>query len=194
MLQERDQTLCTKDSRRMPSFFFSSFFMERMLVTDNCYTFRNIARWSRKIDIFAMKQLFFPINISNTHWTLAVICVPNKTISYYDSMSGSGRNYLQGLMQWLKDEAVDQTKDAIKMKQRLGKSQEVVNADEWKLISQPRGQVPQQSNGFDCGVFSIVCADFLSDELPLNYSQQNMPYFRLKIACDIHRGHLTYSV
>lgn len=193
MLQDRDQSLCTKDSKRTPSYYFSSFFMERLLVTDNGYAFRNVARWSRKIDVFSMKNLFFPINISNTHWTLAVVSITNKTITYYDSMSGSGRNYLQGLLHWLQDEAVDQTKDSVKAKQRIGKPQEVVSVDEWKLLSQPRGQVPQQNNGFDCGVFSIVCADFLSDELPLSYTQQNMPYFRLKIACDIKRGHLTYS-
>ena len=53
-------------------------------------------------------------------------------------------------------------------------------------------EIPKQDNGFDCGVFTIVCADYLLDNLPLNYSQANMEFWREKIAIDILRGRLRY--
>ena len=39
--------------------------------------------------------------------------------------------------------------------------------------------MPQQCNGVDCGVFTTMCADFISDDLPLNYHQSEMSHYRL---------------
>ncbi len=36
-------------------------------------------------DIFSLKYIFCPININNSHWTLAVIFMEAKKIQYYDS-------------------------------------------------------------------------------------------------------------
>lgn len=43
------------------------------------------------------RQVFFPVNLGNTHWCLAVIFMQEKKIQYYDSMSGAGTRFLQGL-------------------------------------------------------------------------------------------------
>ena len=119
-----------------------------------------------------------PVNIHNTHWTMAVVFVQKKEIHYYDSMSGSGQWYLNSILQWLEDEA----------REKKGLT---LDRKEWKLIDRESG-VPQQRNGVDCGVFSTVCADFLSDNLPLEYSQAEMPDYRVKIGCAILRGNITY--
>ena len=137
-------------------------------------------RWSRKFDVFAKDKVFFPVNLSNTHWTLAVAYIQRKEIHYYDSMSGSGTMYLEGLLRWLADE--HQTRKGSPL-----------DTSEWQLISR-EDHVPQQANGVDCGVFTIVCADFISDDLPLEYSQKDIPRFRQKIGCDILRGFLTYPL
>ena len=67
-----------------------------------------------------------------------------------------------------------------------------LNMDDWKLINIRDG--PIQDNGCDCGVFTIALTDFKSDNLPLQYSHINMPYFRVKIPCDILRGKLEYPL
>ena len=54
--------------------------------------------------------------------------------------------------------------------------------------------MPQQVNGVDCGLFACMCADFLSDDLPLRYSQNDMAFFREKMCADILRGSLAYPV
>jgi sentrin-specific protease 1 len=106
-----------------------------------------------------------------------------KEIHYYDSsMDDLEMKYLEELLHWLIDEA--------KAKKGLD-----LDTSDWKLIPQP--QCPQQANGFDCGVFSIMIADFLTDDLPVMeglYSQINMPYFRSKIMRDILRGKLNYPI
>lgn len=101
-----------------------------------------------------------------------------KEIHYYDSMAGLGHQYLTALRQWVVDESLNKKKIAI-------------DVNDWKLISQ-EPHVPQQHNGYDCGVFTIVCSDFISDDLPLKYSQNDISNMRQKIGCDILRGSLSY--
>lgn len=42
-------------------------------------------------------QIFFPVNLGNMHWCLAVVYMQEKKIQYYDSMNGAGTRFLQGL-------------------------------------------------------------------------------------------------
>jgi sentrin-specific protease 1 len=178
MLQERDARLCSAgDGTRLPSHYFNSFFMTKLLENGQ-YNYGQVKRWSKKFDVFALDRVFIPINLNNTHWVMAVVYVQKKEIHYYDSMSGSGKRYLDAMLMWLVDEARE------KKGQQLDKSQ-------WKLIDREQA-VPQQQNGYDGGVFSIMCADYVSDNLPLSYVQEDMQNNRIKIAAAIRRGHLIY--
>jgi Ulp1 family protease len=177
MLQERDDSLCEQNENRRHSHFFNSFFAERLLATDRCYTYKNVKRWSKKLDIFEMDKIFFPINIGNMHWTLAVVYPQKKRIEYFDSMRGKGAFYTDALFRWIQDEAVTRGLN--------------INMEEWTTYSRSH-EIPQQGNGFDCGVFTIIAADFLSDNLPLLYSQSDMESFRLKIILRILNGCLDY--
>eukprot|EP01034_Spumella_vulgaris_P031276 gene31276-38643_t len=182
MLQERDLLLTEKaggETARKSSHYFSSFFIDR-LCADRKYNYKNVQRWSRKFDVFAKDKVFMPINLSQTHWVMAVAFVQRREIHYYDSMNGSGDRYLPHIMQWLVDEAKDKKKGSI-----------VIDPLEWKQISM-REDTPQQRNGVDCGVFSTICADFLSDDLPLLYAQEDMGEYRIKIGAAIMRGVITY--
>lgn len=181
LLKQRDAILCGQDPDRKPSWFFHSLFIAKMLENENdtpTYKYSRVRRWTKKVDVFSKEKLFFPINLYNSHWVLAVVNFKTKEIVFYDSMSGSGMRHLRSIMQWLVDEAVDKGKPPI-------------NPEEWTLIDHPPN-VPQQKNGIDCGVFTCVCSDFLADDLPLSYSQENIPYWRNKIACDILRGNILY--
>jgi sentrin-specific protease 1 len=188
MLQERDGLLCAADPKRIRSHFFNSFFMERLLETDHKYCFKNVQRWSKKFDAFSLDKIFFPINIHNMHWTMAVIKIRSKQILYFDSMYGDGKKYLNGLLQWLDDEA------------RSRGSPLAANFDrnEWTLkFHGTDSGTPRQNDGSSCGVFSILCADFMSDDLPIteaSYSQDKIDFFRVKIAAAILRGSLDYPV
>lgn len=181
MLLDRDTRLCeeakAKGETRYPSYFFNSFFVSKLL-EGGSYDYARVKRWTKKFDVFAQDKIFFPVNLNNTHWTMAVVFIRKQEIHYYDSMSGSGRRYLDALLLWVVDEAKEKKKITI-------------NKSEWKLISN-EDDVPQQRNGFDCGMFSIMCADYLADDLPFGHSQDEMPLNRLKVGAAILNGTLPY--
>ena len=183
LLQERDDRLCAhaaktpKAAKRWPCRFFNSFFINKLLDEGRGYNYVGVRRWTKKFDVFAHRMLFFPVNISNTHWCLAVVHVREKRIQYYDSMGGPGTYYLRALQRWVVDE----------MKHKKG---EDIDPEEWRL--QPTtSDTPQQKNGSDCGVFTSMCADYLSEDLQLSdFAQRDIPRLRYRIAHSIINGRL----
>ena len=108
-----------------------------------------------------------------------MIFMSDKRIQYFDSMAGSGQTYISSLLQYLCDESVD-------------KLQTPLDKTSWKLQTCDRASTPQQNNGSDCGMFSIIFADFLADNLPLKFSQADIAEFRVKVCASILRGSLWY--
>jgi sentrin-specific protease 1 len=70
------------------SYYFSSFFHAKLVSNADGYCYEAVQRWTRRIDIFAMSNVFIPVNVDNVHWALAVINMIAKSITYYDSMGG----------------------------------------------------------------------------------------------------------
>jgi hypothetical protein len=165
-----------------PSHFYNNFFVNKLLDNETGgYMYSYVKRWSRRFDTFAMDKIFCPINISNTHWTLAVIYVQQKRVRYIDSMSGSGRRYVDGLFRYLKEEHLDKKKAPLP------------DPESWSL--EYGSDCPQQQNGVDCGVFTICAADYISDDLPLQYSQTEVSkYWRPKIGASLLRKELNYKL
>ena len=118
-----------------------------------------------------------PVSIDNTHWCLAVVHVREKRIQYYDSMGGPGTQYLRALRRWVVDEMKD-------------KKEKDVDPKEW-LLQPTTSDTPRQANGSDCGVFSSMCADYLSEDLQLgDFAQRDIPRLRYRIADSILKGRL----
>lgn len=66
------------------------------------------------------------------------------------------------------------------------KHTQTLDPADWSFV-QNQSSTPQQKNGHDSGVFSLMYADYLADDLPLNFGQSDMPLFRMKIAASILR-------
>jgi sentrin-specific protease 1 len=45
--------------------------------------------------------------------------------------------------------------------------------------------IPQQKNGYDCGVFVCMFAEYLSRNESFDFDQKHMDYFRRKITYEI---------
>lgn len=180
MLQHRVSLLRGKADGRRHCHFYNTFFLTKLL-ENNQYSFAQVQRWSKKIacDLFDLDKLFIPINIRNVHWTLCVVYIQFRIIRYFDSSGGSGRTYMNIIMQYLSDEA------------RVRNL--TFTASEWQLEDM-LNHIPQQENGYDCGLFVIVNADYLSDDLPLDYSATNedMAEKRLQVAYFICQKVLPY--
>ena len=125
-------------------------------------TNRSVQRWTKprddpegkkRIDVFAMEAVFFPINIGNVHWTLCYALPQEKRIVYLDSMfkryGHHGDNILKTIFTYFKEEHKDK------------KGCELPDQDKWFLDS-PGATAPQQGNSVDCGVFASTFIDYIA--------------------------------
>ena len=128
-------------------------------------------------DIFKLDKIFFPCNINNNHWCLVVAFMQEKRIQFYDSSGRDGMNYLEGIMNYLKDEW------------RAKKDSQLPESDRWKLVNNT-DDTPQQENDFDYGVFICMFAEILSYGRPLSFSQHDVTRLRCRerIALSIMNG------
>ena len=132
--------------------------------------YEGVARWAKrkKVNLLEKDLVIVPINIMRTHWALSVIDNKAKLIAYYDSLSSRGNQ-----------RAIDLIKDYMaKEIDRLGLPQIA-----YKLY--PNMKTPQQQNGSDCGVFTCTVAKHLAENLPLSFSQKDMPLIRRRMAFEI---------
>ena len=175
-------------------YMFSSFFLTK-LIGSGQYKYSEVQRWTArgagKADLFSRRAILFPVNCNNVHWCLACADVKFRKIYYLDSMSGAGTSTLKHLLNYLKDEM---------------KSKKNENLDEntWELIS-PTGEIPQQDNTNDCGVFTCTFANILTayyvkePNQPisldiLDFSSKDMRRIRQQIQLDIVQNRVFPSV
>ncbi|VDK87195.1 unnamed protein product [Litomosoides sigmodontis] len=131
--------------------------------------YASVRRWTRKIDIFAYEMLLIPVHLG-AHWCLAVIDFKNRVIDYYDSMGGSNDRCLDILSEYLSEELLD-------------KKKEEFDRSRWQLVN--RGDIPQQMNGSDCGMFACKFAEYAARRAQISFCQEHMPYFRERMVYEI---------
>ncbi|CAK8688791.1 unnamed protein product [Clavelina lepadiformis] len=139
--------------------------------------YRPIRRWTKKVDIFSKKLIFFPIHLG-VHWTLAVADFRSKEITYYDSMGGSNHKCLETIKMYLASEHLDKKKTSY-------------DVSDWKTTNMSPDEIPQQLNGSDCGVFTCTFAEFISRKATLSFTQDDMPLIRLTMIWEILQAKLT---
>ncbi|NXM75860.1 SENP2 protease, partial [Serilophus lunatus] len=149
---------------------FSTFFYPKLCSGG----YRAVRRWTRGVDLFMHDLILVPIH-RQVHWTLLAIDVRKKTIKYFDSLGENGYDICEALLQYLQEESRE--------KRNLE-----LTVSEWTLHSLSSNEIPQQSNGNDCGVFLCKFADSISRDKPMTFTQKHMPYFRRKMVWEIiHR-------
>ena len=133
--------------------------------------------------IFYLEYVFVPIIVGGNHWVLVVVDLRAQRLAYYDSMRSDSwddptQQRLTNVFRWL----------------FLERERHHQDATEYFATWQPHVWVasgmPQQRNAFDCGVFMCQTANYIAQNGQLNFSQQNMPAFRLRMACEIGRARL----
>lgn len=81
-LTKRDEIMCAEIGRK-GSHFYNTMIMTAYFDKKHVFRERMMTNVPGR-DIFKLKYLFFPININNNHWTLIVVYMEEKRISYYD--------------------------------------------------------------------------------------------------------------
>jgi Ulp1 family protease len=96
-------------------------------------------RWYKQAKLFDAKFLLVPINHCNNHWSL-LVASRNKSMTYYDSMGGSGALYF------------DQMQEYLSRQSRLRSGTEI----DWNVwTTTTASDIPRQYNTRDCGVFVL---------------------------------------
>lgn len=174
LLRQRDKEKCESTGGRR-SWFFKSFFFTKLL-EGGTYQYKNVKRWSKKVpgkDIFELENIYWPLNLNNMHWCCMKADMRNKVITYYDSFGTSDScGFLKATLRYFEDEW-----------NAKGKPGEF-DKNEWTLKETPY-DYPQQKNGFDCGVFTCTCADFLSAGRETEFTQNDVTKMRRLIALRI---------
>ncbi|GKT49430.1 ubiquitin-protein ligase E3A [Colletotrichum spaethianum] len=142
-----------------------SFFYKRLEDNGVQNTERALRRYGvTKANFLKLETILMPI-CKNNHWTLLVVRPQKRTVSHMDSFNPRGSAaHANRALAWVKA--------------FLGND---YKADEWRTVCH---EAPVQTNGYDCGVFTITNGMCLA--LGLNaidtYSSEDLPLQRLRIA------------
>lgn len=147
---------------------FSPFFITKL--SESGYT--SVKRWMKmkKKDIKTdVDKILVPINVNGNHWVCAMVDLQKDKIFYLDSLCTT-RNSPTAFryMQRLKDYVIQESGGS------MGKDLEMIHLES-----------PQQSNGYDCGIFTLMNLLQLANDEAIVLNQNNANDFRFHIANEI---------
>jgi len=158
------------------SYIYTSYFMGKLLQTgpdgtyEPNYKYSEVGGWSSKISggLFSLNNLYIPINHKNIHWLTLRIDLAAKKISLWDSQGEKMENaqYTNTALRYLGDEYTNAYPNR--------------NVLEWMrgwTIEDLSDECPQQANGFDCGIFTLLNLSLLVEEGSItrdSYSQESI--------------------
>ncbi|KAL0219829.1 hypothetical protein P9112_005482 [Eukaryota sp. TZLM1-RC] len=158
---------------------FNSYFYPKL---QKNYSYKNVKRWTKKVDLFSFDKILIPCHLGN-HWTLLVIDLYSSEFQYFDSMGGFGEVVISKVKKYLQDEH----------KERKGKPLDI---KQFKTVS-PGPMCPSQTNCDDCGVFMSMFAECSSRNEPLPFSSsvtsKRMSFFRKRMVVELMVGRLRNS-
>nr|XP_051228285.1 uncharacterized protein LOC127345798 isoform X2 [Lolium perenne] len=132
-------------------------------------------------------KIFLPINISKTHWYLAVINAKKRLIQVLDSLGpGMGRTDLtfmpRGLEKHLKTASQRRGFDK-------GEKWHDLDVTTWPIVEHIRK--PPQTDGASCGLFMLNFMEYWTgDMLSDCITQEDMKAFRRKLIVILHDSEL----
>ncbi|KAK6588860.1 ULP1 like chllamydin domain containing protease [Cryptosporidium xiaoi] len=188
LLQERNDRANSCGSKPK-IWFWNTFFYSRLTANQNGnsgYCYSNVSRWTtrKKIDIFNYNLVIIPINTNNVHWTLGVVNFDEDYIMYLDSLGGKYQNHVgcskmsemfyNNMTRYIYDEHLDKKK-----KEFNG------SLKHYTIFKDP---VPQQQNGSDCGIFTCMFAECISDGRSFDFNVESIDDIRVNILVECIRN------
>uniref|UniRef100_A0A914Y9X6 Ubiquitin-like protease family profile domain-containing protein n=1 Tax=Panagrolaimus superbus TaxID=310955 RepID=A0A914Y9X6_9BILA len=134
------------------------------------YGFEGVKTWTKNENIFDYDIWIIPVHIVN-HWCVAVVHLATKKIEYFDSMLSENKTIFPLLRSYISSEMKD-------------KKNRDISIEEWQSVC--RKDIPKQKNSWDCGVFACQYALYAINNVPMNFCQEDMPYFRQKMLYEIY--------
>ena len=152
--------------------------------------FDGAARWTRRQNIFASDVVFIVVN-NGVHWTLCVVLIREETIAYLDSCGDRGQTVLANVQEFMQREYDRHVSAPLASGNAVGKVRKAPRR--WRLCS-PCKAVPQQANGYDCGVFAcqfgLAVARTRTFCPAMDFSQKEIPFVRQLMLLELIQGKL----
>ena len=131
-----------------------------------------------KGNLLQQNAVFFPCNSPNSeHLFLGVVLPMEKSLVVLDSLPG----------QFVKPTVSRRVKKMMSFLQRTDTS---INISEWSFYVNKPGEIPQQVNQFDCGVFTCLYARCLATKC-LMITQPHIPAYRKLMIKELHQKKLS---
>lgn len=179
LLLERDARQ-RKQGKGPRCHFFSTFFANKLYKDAGAYNYDLVRRWTLPKRLKASGQasdsildcdrIVLPVH-QGMHWVCAVIDLQHRKFVYYDSLKGEDHRCLQHLAEYVRDE----------FKNKRGEQRDDVL--DWPREFPKR--IPQQRNGCDCGVFTLLFARHAGTASPMLFSQEQMDDWRVRIVHEL---------
>jgi sentrin-specific protease 1 len=132
--------------------------------------------WRRVLYFMAVKKVLFNCHfllflnhVGGNHWTTIIVNMHEKMITHYNSLKVRYYNTSKGETHYPKLDGILQYSQE-RYLEEYGNDRFPIS--EWKILDSIVC-VPQQKNGYDCGVFACMISEFVSRCLPLDNLTQN---------------------
>ncbi|OWM76056.1 hypothetical protein CDL15_Pgr009701 [Punica granatum] len=166
--------------------FFNTYFYKKLQEAVSCKenvrdaSFARLRRWWKGVNIFQKAYVLIPIH-DELHWSLAIICVPDK-----EDRSGPILLHLDSLQLHRSKSIFDNIRRFLveewnHLKQEVTPSDLLIADEVWerlpRQISDKKIMVPQQKNDYDCGLFVLYFMERFIEEAPERLKKNDLAMF-----------------
>ena len=147
------------------------------------YEYSNVQRWTTRLpilnqDIFILRKLYIPVNISNIHWILITVDMRLNEIQLHDPMKGEYDNVLRNVEHYLIDEWEDKKGDDVII-------------PEWNFVGNNE-TFPTQSDSFNYGIYICLYAYFQMKNLPILFDESHLVKIRQHFVWSLLNNKLSF--
>ena len=185
LLLERSRHLHLELDGQNDCFMHSQYFMLPTVKDGNYNESTALRHCNRRCNnevasVSDIDRIFFPVYTGGNHWYLIIIFVKTRAIKCFDSSNST-----------------DTTEKSNLINRQITPWLNIATGLSDPPVTITFVPMPQQTNGYDCGVFLCAALDYAS-ALPadttkdtttwMKFEQDDMPHFRERMACRLMQG------
>ena len=164
-------------------------FFSLLYANDHSFTYDRARTWfppSSTHSPLHYDTLYVPTNLSGQHWTGLIIDTTKHHLMYYDPLGdiNYSSRVLYYIKCWLQHERLHLLHQGFLTEERAAS---LGDPDLWTFQINPPGS-PQQTNGYDCGVFYLTTILYHIQGRALKYTQQHIPLIRQQLVAGLLMG------
>jgi sentrin-specific protease 1 len=167
-----DGYLALVNDENFESSNFTIYFYRALIKKTN----EEMLRWTKKTSLFGTRLVHIPVNDSGTHWCMATIDNQEKTVTVRDSIRGTEGDFeIRHIL--------DNIKTIMRYDILMNPQSSGYNVQDYQFIHDRT--MPKQDDSYNCGVFALQAARYVSAHKPITFTRDDMPYFRQRMQYEL---------